>query len=263
MMVIKIGGAAGNDWRRVLDDLGGRPDLAIVHGGSQEVDDLAAALGVDPRIVTSPSGHTSRYTDGATMEVLAMALAGRVNVRLVADLHRRGIPAVGLCGVDGGLLRGRRKGVLYAKDGGRTKVLRGDHSGILEAVNADLLRTLMDGGFLPVVSPPGVTAEGELINVDADRAAAAVAGALGAEALVIFTNVPGLLRDPADPSSLIPAVLRAELPAAMDLAYGRMKRKLVAASEALGAGVGRVIIADPRVDHPLAAALGGRGTVIA
>ncbi len=261
-MVIKIGGAAGNNWRKVVEDLDGRRPLAIVHGGSQEVDDLAASLGLVPRVVRSPSGHTSRYTDRATMEALAMAIAGKVNLRLVAELQARGVPAVGLSGVDGGLLRGRRKAVLYDVSGGKTRVLRGDHSGVLEAVNADLLKLLLAQGFVPVVSPPGVTAQGELINVDADRAAAAVAGALGAKVLVIFTNVPGLLRDPSDPTSLVPLVPLSKLPWALDLAYGRMKRKLIAAREALEAGVGSVVIADSRVEHPVAAALEGRGTVI-
>lgn len=263
MLVLKIGGAAGNNWQRVLDDLDGHRQMVIVHGDSEEVDQLATALGLAPRHVTSPSGHLSRYTDGPAMEVLAMALAGKVNLRLVAQLQARGIPAVGLSGPDGGLLLGRPKGTLLAVEEGRTRVLRGDLSGILETVNVDLLKLLLGGGFIPVVSPPGVTPAGDLINVDADRAAAAVAGALGAELLVIFTNVPGLLRDPCDPDSLVAFIPRQKLDAHMDLAYGRMKRKLLAAREALEAGVQRVILADSRLDHPVAAALGGRGTVIA
>ncbi len=263
MIVLKIGGAAGNNWQRVLDDLNGHRQLVIVHGGSEEVDQLATALGIAPRHVTSPSGHLSRYTDGPAIEVLAMALAGKVNLRLVAQLQARGVPAVGLSGPDGGLLRGRTKGTLLAVEEGKTRVLRGDLSGVLEAVNVDLLRLLLGAGFVPVVSPPGVTPAGELINVDADRAAAAVAAALGAELLVIFTNVPGLLRDPYEPNSLIPFIPRQKLEAHMNLAYGRMKRKLLAAREALEGGVPRVVLADSRVEHPLEAALGGQGTVIA
>lgn len=263
MIVLKIGGAAGNNWQRVLDDLNGHRPLVIVHGGSEEVDQLAMALGIAPRHVTSPSGHLSRFTDGPAMEVLAMALAGKVNLRLVAQLQARGIPAVGLSGPDGGLLRGRTKGTLLAVEGGRTRVLRGDLSGVLEEVNANLLHLLLGAGFVPVVSPPGLTPAGELINVDADRAAAAIAGALRAELLVILTNVPGLLRDPCDPASLIPFIPRGKLEAHLDLAYGRMKRKLLAAQEALRAGVPKVILADSRVERPLEAALAGRGTVIA
>lgn len=262
MLVLKIGGAAGNEWSKLLQELHGRRDFAMVHGGSGELDDLTTALGISPRIVTSPSGHTSRFTDEATMDALAMAIAGKVNLRLVAALQGQGVPAIGLSGVDGGLLVGRRKDILYAKDGGKTKVLRGDHSGILETVNVGLLKLLIGGGYVPVISPPGVTPTGEPINVDADRVAAAIAVALAADTLVIFTNVAGLLRDPADPSSLIGSVERKNLPWAMDLAYGRMKRKLIAAGAALDGGVGNVIIADSRVDRPLGRALDGFGTVI-
>ncbi|EQD51578.1 Aspartate/glutamate/uridylate kinase domain protein, partial [mine drainage metagenome] len=125
-----------------------------------------------------------------------------------------------------------------------------------------LLRLLLEHGYTPVVSPPAVTPEGEVINVDSDRAAAAIAGALRAEALLLLTNVAGLLRDVTDPSSRIARIPKAEIGNHLPLAAGRMRKKLVAAQEALAQGVGRVVIASSAVDRPVARALDGDGTVI-
>ncbi len=262
MMVVKVGGAEGNDIDNVLLDLAPRRDYVLVHGGSNEVDRLAEALGRPTRWITSPSGVVSRYTDRGTMEVFTMALAGKMNTAIVARLQALGAPAVGLSGVDGGLILGRRKEAVRAVDNGRVLLVKDDHSGTVEQVNADLIRTLFDAGYVPVISPPGVTPRGELINADADRIAAMVAASMHAETLVLFTNVPGLLREPSDPSSLIPEVPRDQLAHFMNFAYGRMKKKLIAAKEALEGGVGRVVIASSQASDPVERALEGMGTVI-
>ncbi len=263
VLVVKVGGAAGNDIDNVLVDLASRSDLVLVHGGSNEVDRLADALGRPPRFLTSPSGVVSRYTDTETMEVFTMALAGKLNTAIVARLQALGARAIGLSGVDGGLLLGRRKEAVRAVDHGRVLLVRDDHSGRVEQVNADLLRVLLAEGYIPVVCPPAITDRGELINADADAVAAQVAVALGADTLLLFTNVPGLLREPSDPSSLIRGVPRERLGFFMNFAYGRMKRKLLAARDALEGGVARVVIAASDVPDPVESALAGEGTVIA
>ena len=262
MMVVKVGGAEGNDIDNVLLDLAPRRDYVLVHGGSNEVDRLAEALGRPTRWITSPSGVVSRYTDRQTMEVFTMALAGKMNTAIVARLQALGAPAVGLSGVDGGLILGRRKEAVRAVDNGRVLLVKDDHSGTVEQVNAGLIRTLFDAGYVPVISPPGVTPRGELINADADRIAAMVAVSMHAETLVLFTNVPGLLREPSDPASLIPEVPRDQLAHFMNFAYGRMKKKLIAAKEALEGGVARVVIASSQASDPVERALEGMGTVI-
>lgn len=263
MLVCKVGGANGNDVDNVLIDLAPRREYVLVHGGSNEVDQLAEALGRPPKYLTSPSGVVSRYTDAATMEVFLMALAGKMNTQIVARLQSLGARAIGLSGADGGLLRGRRKEAVRAVDGGRVLLVKDDHSGTIDEVNAELLNVLLASHYVPVVCPPAVTAMGELINADADRVAAKVAVALQAEQLLLFTNVPGLLREPGDPSSLIPRVPRDDLDRVMNFAYGRMKKKLVAAKEALEGGVPRVVIATSRAEDPVERALSGLGTVIA
>src|SRR5436309_9345908 len=262
MIIVKVGGAEGNDIDNVLIDLAPRRDYVVAHGGSHEGDGLAEALGGPTRWLKSPSGVVSRYTDKETMEVCTMALAGKLNTAIVARLQALGAPAVGLSGVDGGLLTGRRKEAVRAVDNGRVLLAKDDYSGTVEQVNATLIRLLFDAGYVPVISPPGVTPQGELINADADRIAAQVAVAMEAEALVLLTNVPGLLREPSDPSTLNREVPRARLLQFMDFAYGRMKKKLIAEGEALDGGVPRVIIASSLQPDPVERALDGMGTVI-
>ena len=132
----------------------------------------------------------------------------------------------------------------------------------MERVNTGLLRLLLDAGYLPVLTPPGSSDKGEAINVDGDRAAAMVAAAFNAEALVILSNVPGLLREFPDESTLIREIPRARADQFMQYAEGRMKKKVMGAVEAIGQGVQQVIFADGRVDQPVSKALAGGGTQI-
>src|SRR5690606_20874769 len=146
---------------------------------------------------------------------------------------------------------------------GKRMVLRDDWTGTVERVNTHLLTLLLEAGYLPVLTPPGASGQGEAINVDGDRAAAMVAAAFNAEALVILSNVPGLLRNFPDESSLITAIPRTRADDFMQYAEGRMKKKVMGAVEAIGEGVQRVIFADGRIERPISAALDGGGTQIA
>lgn len=239
--VIKAGGSAGVDRAAVaglVASIARAEPVVLVHGASAETDRLSTLLGHPPETIVSPSGHQSRRTDRRTLEIFAMAALGVENFLYVELLQRRGIDAVGLSGLSGRLLVGKRKAV-RALQGGKVVLLRDDHTGTIEEVNADLLRELLAARRVPVVAPLAVSPEGEGLNVDGDRAAARIAAALGAEQLVILTNVAGLLRDLADPSSV---VREATLDEADALAQGRMKKKVLAAREALGAGVREVWI---------------------
>ncbi len=262
-VVVKLGGAPGNAWDGALDEVARTPDRIVVHGGSDAVDHLGEAMGRPMPYYTSPSGVVSRRCDPAQLEVVTLALAGGVQTEIVRGLGARGARAVGLSGVDGRLLIARRRKGVRAVEGGRVLHLTDDRSGAIEAVDASLLRLLLGAGIVPVVGPPAVTAEGEVVNVDADRAAAAVAGAVGAEALVLLTNVPGLLRAFPDPASRIPHVARDAVDEILPLAQGRMRKKVLAARDALADGVGRVVIAGSSGPDPVARALAGEGTVFA
>lgn len=260
--VVKVGGALGNAVGPLLDELAGMRDVVLVHGGSDAIDRLGAELGRPAEYYTSPSGVTSRRSTAAHLEVVTWALAGEVQTRLVAGLASRGVRAIGLSGADGSMLVARRKTGARAVVNGRTVALADDLSGTIEATNVGLLTLLLRAGYLPVVGPPAIGADGQLLNVDADQVAGALAGALHASELVLLTNVPGLLRDPSDPTSRIPAVARDQLATVLPLARGRMRKKLHAARDALGAGVGRVVIAPSAGPSPCARALSGEGTVL-
>jgi len=267
MIVVKAGGGEGLDMETVCADVAGLvargEQVVLVHGGSHETNVISERLGHPPRFVTSVSGHVSRYTDRETLEIFAMVVAGRINKLLVERLQQLGVNALGLSGLDGRLLEGKRKSTLRIIVNGKRKVLRGEHSGKIERVNAGLLKTLLEAGYTPVVAPLAISHESEALNVDGDRAAAAIGAALKAQTLVILTNVPGLLRDVSDESTLISHIPLAQAEEYLDrYAQGRMKRKLLGAIEALRDGVEQVVIADGRVAQPLHRALTGQGTVI-
>jgi acetylglutamate/LysW-gamma-L-alpha-aminoadipate kinase len=262
--VVKIGGSPGINYEAFVRDLANYKNFVLVHGGSQELAEIATKLGRPPKFVTAVSGFTSRYTDRETLEIFNMVYAGKMNKMLVERFQQVGVNAVGLTGLDGRLLEGRRKEALKIIEDGKKKILRGDLSGTIERVNTGLLKLLLDHGYTPVLTPPAISFEGVAINVDGDRCAAQIAVALRSERLVILSNVPGLLRDPNDSASLITEVAREEIDAFISrYAQGPMKKKLLAAKEALEGGVREVLLGGARNEAPLTRTLNGAGTRIA
>lgn len=265
-LVVKIGGGASLNHDYIADDIAalaraGR-QLLVVHGGSALTNDLATRLGHPPEFVTSVSGYTSRRTDRRTLEIFEMVYCGQVNKGLVERLQRRGLNAVGLSGLDGRVWEGPRKDTIRIIQGGKRLVVRDDYTGKVERVNTALLEALLAHRYLPVLTPPAASYDGEAINVDGDRAAAMTAAALRAETLVILSDVPGLLERFPDEASLIRAIPAGALGRFAAIAQDRMKKKVLGAQEALSGGVRRVIFADGRVERPLRRALAGEGTVI-
>ncbi len=267
MLIIKLGGGAGTSIDPTVSDcaelIRAGQKLVLVHGASGDTNVLAERLGKPPRFVTSVSGIESRYTDRETLEIFEMAYCGKNNKAVVEAFQRRGINAVGLSGLDGRIFEGKRKDTLTILEGGKRKVLRGDYTGKVERVNAGLVTLLLDHGYLPVLCPPAASYEGDAVNVDGDTASAMLAAALKAETFIMLSNVPGLLRDIADPGSLIAQIPGKAVAEYRPIAHGRMKRKLMAAEIALQAGVRRVILAAANQERPVSAALDGKGTVIA
>lgn len=267
MIVIKVGGGEGIDYDAICDDIAqlwrGKKPLIFIHGGSHRTNQVAGHLGHPPKFVTSPSGYTSRLTDRATLEIFQMVYCGQINKTLVERLQRRGVNAVGLSGIDGRIWQGPRKKVIKAVKNGRIYLIRNNLTGKVTQVNRPFLQTLLDAGYLPVLTPPALSFEGEAINVDGDRAAAATAVALRATELLILSNVPGLLRHFPDESSLILQLYADQIDQmTQEHAQGRMRIKLLGAKEALAQGVGRVTLGDARGSQPILRALGGQGTRI-
>ena len=263
MIVVKIGGSNGvaitNIMREIAQCVADGQRIVVLHGGSDLTNTLSDRLGHPVRMITSPGGMVSRYTDSETLRIYAMAVAGQINTELVASLQQLGVNALGLAGVDGQLLLARRKSAVRAvTPDGRVQILRDDYTGQIEQVNDALLRQLLDVGYTPVIAPLALSRDGERLNVDGDRAASAVAAALHADVLVIMTNVSGLLANPEDQATLIRTIHTDRLADYMEYARGRMRKKLLAAQEALRNGIPRVCIGN----NSLLDVLDGAGTVI-
>lgn len=263
MLVIKLGGSAGLNYEAFLDDLARVEEPTVfIHGGNAEFDRVSKLLGIEPRHVTSQSGQSSRFTDRETLEVMMMVYCGKINKTLVEGLQRRGINAVGLSAIDGHIATGRRKPAIRVIEDGKPKMLRGDYAGSIDTIDTTLIGLLLGAGYLPVLTPPALSTDGEAINVDGDKLATELAVALGADQLLVFSNTPGLLADVKDESSLVTSISLANMAEADAMAQGRMKKKVQAAQDAIERGVGRVIFADARIERPISRALEGAGTTI-
>jgi acetylglutamate kinase len=212
----------------------------LVHGGGPEIEAMLNALGRESRFVRG-----LRYTDEETMEVVQMVLCGKVNKDIAALIQQAGGRAVGLCGIDGALLQARRLA------GGELGLV-----GEIEAVDTGVLEAALDAGTIPVVSPValGVGEDaGSVLNVNADTAAARIAAALGAEKLILMTDVRGILRDVEEPDTLIKAASREDLETL--LREGVVSKGMIPKAEccrlALDGGVRKAHIIDGRLLHAL------------
>lgn len=266
MLVVKIGGGAaiGTDaFANFAADIATLSEpVVIIHGGNAEFSALSDALGMPPRMITSSSGRVSRYVDAATMDAMLMAYCGKQNKRLVAAFQHAGVNAVGLSAMDGRIAVGRRKPVIRGTEDGKSRIFRDDHAGTIERIDTTVISTLMDAGYVVLLTPPALSEEGVPINVDGDKLALGIAEALGADSLLFFSDTPGLLADRHDESTLIRSLNAAEPEQALAAAAGRMVVKVESAIKAIERGVGRVIFSDGRVEQPVTRALSGEGTVV-
>jgi acetylglutamate kinase len=242
-VVIKYGGAAMSqpqlreEFARdvvLLKYVGINP--IVVHGGGPDITAYMERLNLPVEFVDG-----LRVSDPDTVEVAKMVLVGKVNKDIVLQLNRAGQRAVGLCGDDGLLFRVERQ-----SPGGRDI----GFVGRVERVDVDVLNHVAED-YIPVIASVGADRDGQSYNVNADEAAGAVAGALGAHKLIYLTDVPGWLRDPADESSLISATDAGQVDAALEQVTGGMRPKLAACVAALQAGVSFAHIIDGRVPHSL------------
>lgn len=219
----------------------------IVHGGGSCVTDIATRLGIATTFV---NGH--RVTDEPMMEAVVMGLAGKVNKNIVRSMRVHGVDAIGLCGVDGGLLQADR----LSADDDLGMV------GEVKSVNVGLLQRLINAGMVPVIAPVGIGDAGLLYNINADLAASAVASALGAEELIYLSNVEGIAVD----GEILTRVTECEARALIgqDIIHGGMLPKIFSAFDALAAGVKSVRIIDGRLPGILIETLTGiqHGTAI-
>lgn len=211
--------------------------VVVVHGGGPEISAMLKRVGKESKFVDG-----LRYTDQETMDIVQQVLCGKVNKDLVATLNRTGGRAIGLCGMDGGLFQAVKLDERYGLVGEITQV---DPRAVEDAVNA---------GYIPVVSTVAQGTDGEMAyNINADTAAAKLAIALGAEKLILLTDVRGLLRDPKDDETLIPVVHPSDVPGLVKdgVIQGGMIPKVDCCVEAVRSGVRRAHILDGRIPHSI------------
>jgi acetylglutamate kinase len=244
-VVVKIGGAALDDpalAASVADDLallalvGLR--LVVVHGGGPQVSEAMSSAGIEPNFVGG-----LRVTDDESMALVQQVLVGRINSDLVARLSGSGVAAVGLSGFDGGLLRAEPASGPAGEDLGRV--------GRIVEVQPQLLESLLEQGYTPVIASVAPNASGVALNVNADAVAGSVAAAVRSAKLVYLTNVEGLYTDFGDRGSLVSEMKADELGALVGELSEGMRPKAASAVEALEGGVGKIHILDGRVRHAL------------
>ncbi len=210
--------------------------VILVHGGGPEISAMLKKLSIE-----SHFENGLRVTDDDTMEVVQMVLAGKVNKSLAADLSALGGRAVGLCGIDGGLIKVHQKNEKLG------------HVGEIDEINTKILDDLLDGGFIPVISSIGIDDDGNPYNINADTAAAKIAAALHAESMVVMSNINGVLRDKDDENSLISQMSLAdaeELKKSGIIADG-MIPKVDCCTNAVKEGVKKVFIINGEIPHAI------------
>lgn len=234
--------------------------LAIVHGGGDEVTKVAESLGKPQKFIVSPSGVRSRYTDKETVKIYTMVMVGKVNKEIVAFLLSKGVPAVGLSGVDATLLKAKRKKRLMIVDErGRRRIINGGFTGKIEQVNKDVINLLLNHGYVPVVSSVALSEEHEFLNVDSDRAAAYIAGALDANKIIFLTDVQGVFVD----EKLVRKLSVAEAQRLLPRLGPGMDKKIMASVEAIKMGVREAAISSGLMENPITKVINHcTGTVI-
>jgi acetylglutamate/LysW-gamma-L-alpha-aminoadipate kinase len=256
MITIKIGGSVVDDLhpstisdiKKIAESEG----IIIVHGGGKEVTKVCEQLGKEPKFVTSPSGIKSRYTDKETAEIFTMVMSGRINKTIVQMLQKNGINAIGLSGVDAKVIEAdRKKKLLIVNEKGRKQVIDGGYTGKVREVNSEFIKSLLEQGLTPVISPIAMSEESEFLNIDGDRAAANVAGKVGCDKVLFITNVDGLLMD----DKLVPKLTLAEAKEIRPKIGPGMEKKILASTEALDMGVKEAIIGNGQKEHPISAAI--------
>lgn len=256
MIVIKIGGSVVDGLHPStladIKEIAGKEQLVFVHGGGKEVTLTATKLGKEQKFIVSPGGVRSRYTDKETADIYTMVMSGKINKAIVGMLLRQGIKAVGIAGIDGGVLKAeRKKKLVIVNEKGRKMVIDGGYTGKINAVDPSLVNSLVSSGYVPVISPIALSEEFDFLNVDGDRAAAYVAGGLKADKVIFITNVNGLMLNEKLVTSLTLEQAKETLP---KIGFG-MEKKVLACTEALEMGVKEAIIASGQVDKPVSSAI--------
>lgn len=262
MLIVKIGGGKSINIQGIVSDLSTLNEkMILVHGANALRDELALKLGHQKKVVTSLSGYDSVLSDEVTIDLMMMAYAGLKNKRIVELCQQSGINAVGLSGLDGKLIQGKRNSGIKVREGGKTLLLR-DFSGKPKSINRQLLNLLLDNNYTPVISVPLIDENNFAINSENDDIVALLQNEFKADKIISLIEEAGFLTDKNDPASILPSISKSELEEMENKVDGRMKRKILALRKLFEAGDTTVILSDGRREHPIIDALNGRGTII-
>ncbi len=263
MIVIKIGGSIVEGLNpSILDDfneLVKKQKVVIVHGGGKDVTNVATSMGKEQSFIISPAGKRSRYTDKETAMIYTMVMSGKISKNITGMLESKGITSVGITGVDGKMIKAERKTkLMILNEKGRKMLIEGGYTGKVSKVDPKLINCLLDNGYVPVISPIAISDEFEFLNIDGDRAAANVAGALQSDVVIFITNVNGLMMD----NQLLPNLSLEEAKDMLPRIGPGMEKKVLACTEALSMGVKKAIIASGSVQNPIMSALGCKNCTV-
>lgn len=266
MIIVKIGGGASINIEFIVSDLTNHlqntnESCIIVHGANAYRDELAKKLQYEKITLTSVSGYSSVYSDEEAINLQMMAYAGLKNKRIVETCQKHGINAIGLSGIDGQVIQGKRNQGIRVKEGEKIKIKR-DFSGKPQTVNKELLLLLLEHGYTPVLTVPIIDENHFAINSENDDIVAILHRELQATAIFQLIEEPGLLRDFNDKSSVIEKLTKMQLDSMEAKSAGRIKRKLLALKRLSEYGPTIVYLADGRVEQPITSAVAGKGTII-
>lgn len=263
MIVVKIGGSIVEGLNpSILDDFSNlvkKDKVVIVHGGGKDVTTTANLMGKEQKFIVSPDGKRSRYTDKETSIIYTMVMSGKISKQITAMLGSRGMLSVGVTGIDGEMIKAeRKKKLLIINEKGRKMIIEGGYTGKVTKIDPKLIFSLLDSGYIPVISPVAISEENEFLNIDGDRAAANVAGAIKSDAVVFITNVNGLMMNDSLVTSLTVDQAKQMLP---KIGPG-MEKKVLACTESLDMGVKKAIIASGSVQNPIMSALESKNCTV-
>ena len=263
MIVIKIGGSIVQGLHSsILDDfleLTKKEKVVVVHGGGNDVTSVANSMGKEQKFIVSPEGKRSRYTDRDTSIIYTMVMSGKINKNITALLSSKGLLSVGITGIDGEtIIAERKKKLIILNEKGRKMVIDGGYTGKVSKVNPKLINILLENGYIPVISPVALSAEYEFLNIDGDRAAANIAGALKSDTIIFITNVNGLILE----EKVVDHLTLEEANNLLPKIGPGMEKKILASTEALTLGVKESIISSGSVKNPILSALSHKNCTV-
>ena len=262
MIIVKIGGGKDINHQAIINDLAKLDEkFIIIHGANALRDEIAEKMDKPKKVITSASGYSSVFTDEESLDIMMMAYAGLRNKRMVEMCQQAGINAIGLSGIDGKVIQGKRNNGIRVKENGKLKIVR-DFSGKPKSINTELLNLLLDNEYIPVLSVPIIDENNFAINSENDDIVSVLNEAMSADKIIQLIEAPGFLDDATDMDSVVKNISQDELERREAQVEGRMKRKILALRKLFKGGNGIVYISDGRTETPITDALNGKGTII-